>query len=376
MCDIFISLRYAEARDESFALKKALENRLPAFKIFVCDEAAGTNLMEVIVKNISSCRLAIVMGSRTYGQKTASAFSTFEELQYIKGKNKPMFLVKMCDEFASELADFALISTMYEQWKPSNQFEKENPPPGLVEKIVDKLRKETGFETGPPTPSAQDPPRSTPSAEMTASLSEELSSFLEELKISEELVAPALIQAGVQAIEHFDYTSEEQLIKDGMKTIHVRIIMQGLQARKEKEEADRKKQEAEKKKQEAERKKKEEAERKKAAEEAEKKRKAELKKKYPKAVLKASGASQESVNGYYKLVQDDANYKVYVKMAAGGSIFEPRTELRRRKFIPYEWTFGQDGKQAWYSHSSRKDTPPKSGWKADAGKKAPTIEFL
>ncbi|EOD04844.1 hypothetical protein EMIHUDRAFT_220626 [Emiliania huxleyi CCMP1516] len=96
--DIFVSLRLGEARRQALELKAAIEAERPGVKCFVSgNNPNGEYIDELICNALHNCRLVIIMGSRTYGLRTESAFSTFQELQWILQTRKPLFLVKMCE---------------------------------------------------------------------------------------------------------------------------------------------------------------------------------------------------------------------------------------------------------------------------------------
>ena len=136
--EIFISFRFGEAMTEGLALKKALESR--GARVFLCSEKPGADVKEVIVENIDACRLAVIMGSRTYGSKGTTKFSTREELNFIIEEEKPRYLVKMCDRFDDAMARFSLGKTvLYKLWIPKTESEKNNPPADLVTEILEKL---------------------------------------------------------------------------------------------------------------------------------------------------------------------------------------------------------------------------------------------
>ena len=138
--DIFISLRFNEARPAGNALQAALEAK--GMSVFLCDVPPGENLARAVVGALTRCKLAVILGTKTYGQKTASTFSTYEELQYIVDERKPFFLVKMCDAFEEEHARFNLPSTIsYYAWQPviNTDGAVEDVPEDLVTQIADRL---------------------------------------------------------------------------------------------------------------------------------------------------------------------------------------------------------------------------------------------
>ena len=97
MCEIFISLRFVEAHEEAKILQAALISA--GITVFLCDVPEGFNIASTIAHNIDECKLAVVMGTSTYGKDTGAGFSTHEELAMICDDKKAMFLIKMCDRF-------------------------------------------------------------------------------------------------------------------------------------------------------------------------------------------------------------------------------------------------------------------------------------
>ncbi|EGD82196.1 hypothetical protein PTSG_02868 [Salpingoeca rosetta] len=140
--DIFISLRFSEARNAGKALQRALEAR--GLKVFLCEVPPGSNIAKVVIRALHGCRMAVILGTRTYGKETDSSFSTFDELQYIVDRRKPFFLVKMCDDFEEPEAQFHLRSNVaYFAWTPKNEDTNISVPPPLVDDIVGKLKEQT-----------------------------------------------------------------------------------------------------------------------------------------------------------------------------------------------------------------------------------------
>jgi hypothetical protein len=124
---IFISLRFAEAQKEAEDLKSALEAR--GISTFLGDVHPGGDIARLVVNALNECKLAIIMGSRTYGKVTGVGFSTFQELRFIVDKRKPFFLVKMCDTFEETETGFYLGSSVsYFQWTPGRRLPSDLVP--------------------------------------------------------------------------------------------------------------------------------------------------------------------------------------------------------------------------------------------------------
>jgi hypothetical protein len=122
---------------------KALQSGLHARGVsaFLCDIPEGQDLANAVVMALTHCKLAVILGTKTYGKKTKSGFSTFEELRYIFEVNKPFFLAKMCSEFQEAETLFRLPSSIsYFPWQPASEHERGRLPAGLVDKIVRRLQ--------------------------------------------------------------------------------------------------------------------------------------------------------------------------------------------------------------------------------------------
>jgi hypothetical protein len=140
---IFISLRFAEAQSEACALQTAL--RTEGVDAFVCDEAPGCELQQTVVDALYGCSLVVILGTQTYGRKTLSTFSTYEELRAIIAEKIPFFLVKMCQEFSENTTRFSLPTTIaYYAWQPASIEDRSVAPPALVAQIIARLRQAGG----------------------------------------------------------------------------------------------------------------------------------------------------------------------------------------------------------------------------------------
>eukprot|EP00049_Salpingoeca_infusionum_P000814 m.42558 g.42558 ORF g.42558 m.42558 type:complete len:531 (+) comp10708_c0_seq1:161-1753(+) len=156
-CQVFLSLRFAEAMEEARYVKKQLENL--GISTFLCSVSAGGEIDVEIARNIRHCELVIIFGTDTYGAQTSAAFNSKTELQYIKNNHKPYFLIKMCTEFQEDLAAMYL-----HQGISHIEWPKGAPPPTtLIADIQSKL-KEVGMAGGTRSRSSSFRPRSSSSA--------------------------------------------------------------------------------------------------------------------------------------------------------------------------------------------------------------------
>ena len=101
-------------------LKAMIERTRPDVKCFLSgDNPNGSNLAIIISTALADAKMAIIMGSKTYGKKTESPFSTFEEMDFIlrEREEKPMFLLKMCDEWEEPQTRLMMGSRKYKKWE-------------------------------------------------------------------------------------------------------------------------------------------------------------------------------------------------------------------------------------------------------------------
>ena len=110
MADIFVSFRISETLHLAKALKTALEAH--GVSTFVCATQAGDDIGDEIAENLMDCKLVLILGSETYGAKTDSPFSTFNELKAIRSTDLPIFLIKTCAEFKEKTTKFHLPSSI------------------------------------------------------------------------------------------------------------------------------------------------------------------------------------------------------------------------------------------------------------------------
>jgi hypothetical protein len=121
-CDIFFSFRLDEALIEAMELQAMIERTRPDVKCFLSGDNPtahpnGANLGIIIPTAITNAKMAIVMGSKTYGKKTESNFSTYQEMQIILIEEKPMFLLKMCEEWEEPQTRLMMSSRKYKRWE-------------------------------------------------------------------------------------------------------------------------------------------------------------------------------------------------------------------------------------------------------------------
>jgi WD40 repeat protein len=142
---LFISFHFEEASEEADALNQALA--IGGVPVLLCAEEAGGDVEEEIFSSVAGAPLVIVMGTKKYGQETASNFSTYHQLRFLVKKKKPIFLIKMCDDFEEPCARLQLpVSSTNFRWTP-DPANRSKVPDGLVRQIKDKLAALTSVAT-------------------------------------------------------------------------------------------------------------------------------------------------------------------------------------------------------------------------------------
>ena len=94
-----------------------IERTRPGVKCFRSgDNPNGAEQGILIPTALENAKMAIVMGSETYGRNTESNFSTYQEMNFIMSEIKPMFLLKMCEKWEEPQTRVMLGSRKYKRW--------------------------------------------------------------------------------------------------------------------------------------------------------------------------------------------------------------------------------------------------------------------
>lgn len=125
--DIFISLRFSEKGlktgnpwkpvEAAELLKKKLLSK--GYTVFLCALENGDSIYETVLNALTNSRFFVIMGSETYGAKTNSKISTYQESQFITDMGPHYYLIQMCDNFEEPHArlQFTHTETMYDRWR-------------------------------------------------------------------------------------------------------------------------------------------------------------------------------------------------------------------------------------------------------------------
>ena len=117
-------------------LKAALEAL--GLVVFLSDVSPGGDLQRVIAQALGSCKLAIILATKTYGEKTNGLFDTSSEMNFIVTQNKPYYLVRMIpfgQDWAEPSTTMAFPSSvMFKLWMPGDPM-----PNDMVDDIMARL---------------------------------------------------------------------------------------------------------------------------------------------------------------------------------------------------------------------------------------------
>jgi hypothetical protein len=121
---VFISFRLSEAGSAAEHLKAALSLR--NVTAFVAHVDSSGNIAEDVSAALLDCELFVILGTANFGEETDVQFSTFNELRMARQEMKPLFLIKMCDDFRVPMARFWLPESMpYVVWEPCTDVPRE-----------------------------------------------------------------------------------------------------------------------------------------------------------------------------------------------------------------------------------------------------------
>lgn len=217
---------------------KALQAELARHGIeaFLCDVAPGGDIARTVIYALDNCQLVVILGTVTYGEETASKFSTFNELRHIINEEKPFFLVKMCDRFAEAETRFHLSSNIsYHPWQPAGA-ERTRVPSTLVDQIILRL---ASIQRGVASSSSRPATLTAPAAAKTASHSPfaaatpaaadkrsiDLADWLASLSLTD--FQPALQAVGAETLEDVQFAisdgflSASDLTAQGLSKLRV-----------------------------------------------------------------------------------------------------------------------------------------------------------
>jgi hypothetical protein len=126
---VFISF-HPEATRHAEELASSLRTRDEQMGVFF----GGDH--DAIPAALAGCELVVVLASQDCGQPSdGGATSTYDQLVFVRNTGKPLFLVKMCDQFGEAMTKLFLPSGMlYMLWRPHTRI-----PWNLENHVMGKL---------------------------------------------------------------------------------------------------------------------------------------------------------------------------------------------------------------------------------------------
>jgi hypothetical protein len=137
---LFVSLCPDEAIEEARALRRALE--AAGGRCFLGAEEVGRNAQK-IGEMIGGAPLVIILGTRKYAERKTSVSGSYQELRLAVEGRKPVFLIKMCEEFEELYAQRHLPLPNF-TWLPDIKSPAQVPN-GLVHQIQARLASLSGL---------------------------------------------------------------------------------------------------------------------------------------------------------------------------------------------------------------------------------------
>jgi hypothetical protein len=139
---VFISWRMSESLAEVNILKKALEAR--GVEVILLQMLAGGDLLRAVSQGMADADMFVIMGTKTYGKRTAGLIGTNNEMQHIITSKKPYLLLNMNPE--SSCLEFEVLDTnhvlnlkkeprTWERWEVGQPMDD-----ALPDKVLAKLR--------------------------------------------------------------------------------------------------------------------------------------------------------------------------------------------------------------------------------------------
>lgn len=123
-----------EPKEGALKLQKWLEGQ--GYSVFLCDVDSGGDIFQIVSEAMDNAKMFIVFGSKTYGFKTDSKCSTYQELSFIFDEKKPFFLFKMCNKYSVSTTKTLLSRGIaYDEWYP---FQNLQLPLASCENIIKK----------------------------------------------------------------------------------------------------------------------------------------------------------------------------------------------------------------------------------------------
>ena len=160
--DVFVSYRICEMSGEAKLLRQQLADQ--SIRAFVAEEdvKVGRDMQKEIARALDEATLVVVLASETYGFSGTTAFATRNELNFVLGEGKPLYLIKSCERWDEAWVRLALGNhVLHCRWLPGEEI-----PSNVIEDIKAEVERLGGGDTAVPVgpPGEAEAPAAEPEA--------------------------------------------------------------------------------------------------------------------------------------------------------------------------------------------------------------------
>ena len=146
--DLYIFCSYRFTEPVTRAVQKLADALAAApfnIRLHTVNAEHGGSIRGTVFKDLEGSRMAVIIGTRMWGEKTSTAGCTFDEWDFIEDRNKPRYLINMLapgEEFKVSTTVPIFRNHLIEKWAPNaSTGEWDAPPQRLVEDIVRQFDK-------------------------------------------------------------------------------------------------------------------------------------------------------------------------------------------------------------------------------------------
>ena len=160
--DVFVSYRICEMSAEAKLLRQQLADQ--SIRAFVAEEdvKVGHDMQKEIARALDEATLVVVLASEKYGFSGTTAFATRNELNFVLGEGKPLYLIKSCERWDEAWVRLALGNhVLHCRWLPGEEI-----PSNVIEDIKAEVERLGGGDTAVPVgpPGEAEAPAAEPEA--------------------------------------------------------------------------------------------------------------------------------------------------------------------------------------------------------------------
>ncbi len=133
--DLYIFCSYRFNDPVTRAVKKLAEalEAAPFFiRLHTVNAEHGGSIRHTVFKDLEGSRMVVVIGTRTWGEKTSTDGCTFDEWDFIEDRNKPRYLINMLapgEEFKVSTTVPIFRNRLIEKWAPNASTGEWDAPP-------------------------------------------------------------------------------------------------------------------------------------------------------------------------------------------------------------------------------------------------------